>query len=107
MHEQSSYVGHPKMDKLLFAVLQHLNGSEASTSEIGSNQPRGDTRIMIFSSLRESVNEIVSFLSKHEPMIRCTCFVGQAESKGSKGLNQKAQQEVCHIPYTEYSFHIF
>ncbi|CAM0135161.1 unnamed protein product [Umbelopsis sp. WA50703] len=94
MHEQSSYVGHPKMDKLLFAVLQHLNGSEASTSEIGSNQPRGDTRIMIFSSLRESVNEIVSFLSKHEPMIRCTCFVGQAESKGSKGLNQKAQQEV-------------
>ncbi|KAJ2962042.1 hypothetical protein NQZ79_g2805 [Umbelopsis isabellina] len=94
MHEQPSYVGHPKMDKLLFAVLQHLNGSESSTLETGSNQPRGDTRIMIFSSLRESVNEIVSFLSKHEPMIRCSSFVGQAESKGSKGLNQKAQQEV-------------
>ncbi|KAH8556665.1 P-loop containing nucleoside triphosphate hydrolase protein, partial [Umbelopsis sp. PMI_123] len=89
MHARPNYVGHPKMDKLLAAVLQHL--TEANQNGDGQAE---DTRIMIFSSLRESVNEIVTFLSKHEPIVSCTSFVGQAESKGSKGLNQREQQEV-------------
>ncbi|KAI8583153.1 hypothetical protein K450DRAFT_117555 [Umbelopsis ramanniana AG] len=94
MHEQPDYIGHPKMDKLLAAVLQHLTQSDQNRPNEDVNDQVEDTRIMIFSSLRESVNEIVTFLSKHEPIVRCTNFVGQAESKGSKGLNQKEQQEV-------------
>ncbi|KAG2188360.1 hypothetical protein INT44_001113, partial [Umbelopsis vinacea] len=94
MHQQPDYVGHPKMDKLLAAVLQHLTQPNQNRPNEDANDQAEDTRIMIFSSLRESVSEIVTFLSKHEPIVRCTNFVGQAESKGSKGLNQKEQQEV-------------
>ncbi|KAI9314634.1 hypothetical protein BX666DRAFT_1968827 [Dichotomocladium elegans] len=80
---QPGFVGHPKMEKMVNIVLQHL-------SDYGE-----DTRIMIFSTYRSSVDEIVRVLSEHKPMVRCSLFVGQAGRKdGRKGLNQREQQEI-------------
>lgn len=85
--EQSrpGFVGHPKMDSLLNLVLQHLSDAPPNT----------DTKIMVFSSYRNSVDEIVKVLSEHQPLVRVSSFVGQAGGKnGTKGLNQREQQEV-------------
>lgn len=78
------FMGHPKMDRLLSTVLEHL-----------SNNNERDTRIIVFSSFRSSVNEIIRVLEQHKPMVNCSLFVGQAGGKdGRKGLNQREQKEV-------------
>lgn len=54
-----------------------------------------NTRVMIFSSFRESVQEIASMLNRHIPLIRVMTFMGQASAgKGVKGFTQKEQLEV-------------
>jgi ERCC4-related helicase len=79
-----SFVGHPKMDALLSIILRHLN-----------EQGSASTRIMVFASIRASVNMLVQFLAQHHPMIKCAPFVGQAgDTDGMKGMTQKEQQEV-------------
>lgn len=53
------------------------------------------TRVMIFSSYRESVQEIAAMLNRHAPLIRVMTFMGQASTgKGLKGFTQKEQLEV-------------
>lgn len=53
------------------------------------------TRVMIFSSFRESVQEIAGMLNRHTPLIRVMTFMGQASAgKGVKGFTQKEQLEV-------------
>lgn len=53
------------------------------------------TRVMIFSSFRESVQEIAAMLNRHAPLIRVMTFMGQASAgKGVKGFTQKEQLEV-------------
>lgn len=53
--------------------------------------------MMIFSSFRESVQEIAAMLNRHAPLIRVMTFMGQASAgKGVKGFTQKEQLEV-HI----------
>lgn len=53
------------------------------------------TRVMIFSSFRESVQEIAAMLNCHAPQIRVMTFMGQASAgKGVKGFTQKEQLEV-------------
>lgn len=50
---------------------------------------------MIFSSFRESVQEIAAMLNCHAPLIRVMTFMGQASAgKGVKGFTQKEQLEV-------------
>lgn len=50
---------------------------------------------MIFSSFRESVQEIASMLNRHSLLIRVMTFMGQASAgKGVKGFTQKEQLEV-------------
>lgn len=49
---------------------------------------------MIFSSFRDSVQEIAEMLLKHKPIIRVMTFVGHASGKGMKGFTQKEQLEV-------------
>lgn len=50
---------------------------------------------MIFSSFRESVQEIAAMLDRHAPLIRVMTFMGQASAgKGVKGFTQKEQLEV-------------
>lgn len=49
---------------------------------------------MIFSSFRDSVQEIAEMLLQHQPVIRVMTFVGHASGKSMKGFTQKEQLEV-------------
>ncbi len=51
----------------------------------------GSTRVMIFSSFRESVQEIAEMLSRHQPLVRVMTFMGQA-SAGERGSRVHAER---------------
>lgn len=79
------FIGHPKIDKLVSILLKHFSDLP----------PGAASKAMIFSSYRSSVNEICKVLDRHQPIIRCSFFVGQADGRnGSKGLKQSEQQDV-------------
>ncbi|KAJ7989260.1 hypothetical protein DPEC_G00317640 [Dallia pectoralis] len=85
---------HPKLQKLEEVVVEHFRtwlenpGSGPGHQEVG-------TRVMIFSSFRESVQEIATMLDRHLPLIKVMTFMGQASAgKGVKGFTQKEQLEV-------------
>lgn len=65
---------HPKMMALQTAVLDHFGLGESDISPETSKQQTGKDmcpgRIIIFSSYRESVTEILAMLAKHEPSVR-------------------------------------
>ncbi|KAF4623919.1 hypothetical protein D9613_001611 [Agrocybe pediades] len=82
---------HPKVEKLKQILIQHFGSNLADEGEENTD----DTKIMVFSSYREVVREIVRELDKERPLIRATQFVGQGTDKlGHKGLAQKEQLEV-------------
>ncbi|KAM3670552.1 Fanconi anemia group M protein [Ammospiza maritima maritima] len=86
---------HPKLKKLEEIVIEHFRswkqgGSDADRSE-GSP---GDTRVMIFSSFRDSVQEIAEMLARLSPAVRAMTFVGHSSGKSTKGFTQKEQLEV-------------
>ncbi|XP_071355094.1 Fanconi anemia group M protein isoform X2 [Trachinotus anak] len=89
---------HPKLEKLEGVVLQHFAlWAESSADNTGSGPQEVNTRVMIFSSFRESVQEIAAMLNRHAPLIRVMTFMGQASAgKGVKGFTQKEQLEVVH-----------
>lgn len=85
------FIGHPKLEHLRQVVLNHfLDAREA----VGRTSGQSDTRVMIFAHFRDSAEEIARVLKRHEPLIKPRVFVGQANAKGSEGMNQKAQLEV-------------
>ncbi|KMU86441.1 type III restriction enzyme [Coccidioides immitis H538.4] len=87
------FIGHPKLEYLRRAILNHFldaGGKNGGDSE-GSDS---NTRVMIFSHFRDSAEEIVRVLRKHQPFVRPHVFVGQANAKGSEGMDQKTQLEV-------------
>ncbi|KAM4540671.1 Fanconi anemia group M protein [Fundulus diaphanus] len=85
---------HPKLEKLEEVVLQHFNVWAESSADTNDGV---STRVMIFSSFRESVQEIAGMLNRHAPLIRVMTFMGQASAgKGVKGFTQKEQLEVVH-----------
>jgi ATP-dependent DNA helicase MPH1 len=87
--KNENFVGHPKLDYLQQVILDHfLDAGEGRTAE---GAPPSQTRVMVFAHFRDSAEEIVRVLQKHEPMIRPHVFVGQASSKGSEGMAQKEQ----------------
>ncbi|XP_055357131.1 uncharacterized protein LOC129602184 [Paramacrobiotus metropolitanus] len=88
--------GHPKLQKLEELVLQHFASSESKTDEAGPSKPLKsvDSRIIVFTTYRDSVHEIVRLLERHRPLINPTAFVGQADSASKKGLQQKEQLAV-------------
>ncbi|XP_044023685.1 Fanconi anemia group M protein [Siniperca chuatsi] len=87
---------HPKLEKLEEVVLQHFR-AESSPDNKGSGPQEVSTRVMIFSSFRESVQEIAAMLNRHAPLIRVMTFMGQASAgKGVKGFTQKEQLEVVY-----------
>ncbi|KAK4629647.1 ATP-dependent DNA helicase mph1 [Fulvia fulva] len=88
----SNFVGHPKLEYVREVVLNHF--LDAGEGRQGSDVPPSATRVMIFASYRDSVEEIVRVLKRNEPMIRPHVFVGQAASKGSEGMDQKKQNAV-------------
>ncbi|KAJ8290505.1 hypothetical protein GJAV_G00013740 [Gymnothorax javanicus] len=98
--EEPFFYSHPKLQKLEEVVLQHFRTwaddagpGEGSSSESGAKC--ASTRVMIFSSFRESVQEIAAMLSRHLPLIRVMTFMGQASAgKGVRGFTQREQLEV-------------
>ncbi|KAG6902797.1 hypothetical protein C0995_011284 [Termitomyces sp. Mi166 len=81
---------HPKMDRLKTLIIEHfaqqLDEDEATHDE---------TRVMVFVTFREAVDEIVNALNFDRPLIRAHKFIGQGTDKqGKKGLAQKEQLEV-------------
>uniref|UniRef100_F6QFV0 RNA helicase n=1 Tax=Callithrix jacchus TaxID=9483 RepID=F6QFV0_CALJA len=83
--------GHPKLKKLEEVVIEHFKSWNAENT---SGKKRDKTRVMIFSSFRDSVQEIAEMLSQHQPIIRVMTFVGHASGKSTKGFTQKEQLEV-------------
>ncbi|XP_036397400.1 Fanconi anemia group M protein [Megalops cyprinoides] len=87
---------HPKLQKLEEVVLQHFQAwTDSTVSSPEGGAKAVSTRVMIFSSFRESVQEIAEMLNRHHPLIRVMTFMGQASAgKGVRGFTQKEQLEV-------------
>ncbi|XP_045918056.1 Fanconi anemia group M protein isoform X3 [Micropterus dolomieu] len=94
--DEPFFYSHPKLQKLEEVVLQHFRlWAESSANNNASGPQEVSTRVMIFSSFRESVQEIAAMLNRHAPLIRVMTFMGQASAgKGVKGFTQKEQLEV-------------
>ena len=92
---------HPKMEKLRTLLMQHfakhmLDQEDAANGNQGADNPQ-ESRVMVFVSFRDCVDEVVEMLNKESPLIRATRFVGQATDKqGKSGLAQRQQLEVRH-----------
>uniref|UniRef100_A0A8C6NE96 ATP-dependent RNA helicase FANCM n=1 Tax=Melopsittacus undulatus TaxID=13146 RepID=A0A8C6NE96_MELUD len=89
---------HPKLKKLEEIVIEHFNSwKKGCSDQVTTGSPSVDavgTRVMIFSSFRDSVQEIAEMLSRLSPMVRVMTFVGHSTGKSSKGFTQKEQLEV-------------
>ncbi|RMB98474.1 hypothetical protein DUI87_24688 [Hirundo rustica rustica] len=87
---------HPKLKKLEEIVLEHFKSWKQRCSADGakSESSPGDTRVMIFSSFRDSVQEIAEMLARLSPAVRAMTFVGHSSGKSTKGFTQKEQLEV-------------
>ncbi|NWW97224.1 FANCM protein, partial [Rhynochetos jubatus] len=81
---------HPKLRKLEEIVIKHFK----SWNKGCSGNTSVDTRVMIFSSFRDSVQEIAEMLSRLRPVVRVMTFVGHSTGKSTKGFTQKEQLEV-------------
>ncbi|RKP12932.1 P-loop containing nucleoside triphosphate hydrolase protein, partial [Piptocephalis cylindrospora] len=87
-----SVLGHPKMDPLVQILLEHFSTAKDEARSRGDAEE--DTRVMIFSHYRSSVQEITQILNSHSPLIRPMAFVGQSTKKGSQArMTQKLQLE--------------
>lgn len=90
---------HPKMEKLRTLLVQYfakgmLDREEARAPGAQPASEADDSRVMVFVSFRECVDEVVEMLNKENPLIRATRFIGQGTDKhGRKGIAQKEQLE--------------
>ncbi|XP_074725371.1 Fanconi anemia group M protein isoform X2 [Strix uralensis] len=89
---------HPKLRKLEEIVIEHFKSWKKRCSDqvtTGSTSvDAADTRVMVFSSFRDSVQEIAEMLSRLSPVVRVMTFVGHSAGKSTKGFTQKEQLEV-------------
>ncbi|KAF9983232.1 hypothetical protein BGZ65_002020 [Modicella reniformis] len=107
--KQPDFVSHPKMERLVGVVVQHFMDRQdendalvqaradsmmSSSTAAADGEPLPQTRVMIFANYRETVEEITRVLEQHRPLIKVQSFIGQATSKGKKGISQKEQQRV-------------
>ena len=83
------FIGHPKLEYLQSVIMNHF--LDAGDGRWASDP--SSTRVMVFAHYRDSAEEITRVLRRNEPMIRPHVFVGQANSKGSDGMDQKTQLE--------------
>ncbi|KAF9480455.1 P-loop containing nucleoside triphosphate hydrolase protein [Pholiota conissans] len=84
------FSAHPKVEMLKTILIQHFGSRVPDEGE-------DDTRVMVFSSFRGVVDEIVEELNKDRPLIRASRFIGQgADKQGNKGQAQKEQLEVIN-----------
>ncbi|XP_047395894.1 Fanconi anemia group M protein [Sciurus carolinensis] len=89
--DKEFFYSHPKLKKLEEVVVDHFRSWNAQNI---SEKKCGETRVMIFSSFRDSVQEIAEMFLQHQPIIRVMTFVGHASGKSMKGFTQKEQLEV-------------
>lgn len=89
----SDFVGHPKLSYLKTVALNHFMDAGEGQGAAGGRPP-SETRIMVFAHYRDSAEEVVRVLKQHEPMVRPHIFVGQSNTKGSDGMDQKTQQKI-------------
>ncbi|XP_075609244.1 Fanconi anemia group M protein [Balearica regulorum gibbericeps] len=91
---------HPKLKKLEEIVIEHFKSWKKGCSKTdqvtteSTSVDTVDTRVMIFSSFRDSVQEIAEMLSRLSPIVRVMTFVGHSTGKSTKGFTQKEQLEV-------------
>ncbi|NWU98325.1 FANCM protein, partial [Upupa epops] len=86
---------HPKLKKLEEIVIEHFTSwNKARSGEVGEETVPVDTRVMIFSSFRDSVQEIAEMLSRLKPVVKAMMFVGHSTGKSTRGFTQKEQLEV-------------
>ncbi|KAL1791451.1 Fanconi anemia group M protein isoform X1 [Sigmodon hispidus] len=71
-----------------------VKGNKSWNAKNTTEKKCHETRVMIFSSFRDSVEEIAEMLLQHQPVIRVMTFVGHASGKNTKGFTQKEQLEV-------------
>lgn len=78
--------GNPKLLQLRACVREHFSTASAPA----------DTRVMVFSQLRDSVQEIVSALAGEAPLVRPVAFIGQSGGYDGalRGLTQREQMEI-------------
>ncbi|XP_072485366.1 Fanconi anemia group M protein isoform X2 [Notamacropus eugenii] len=89
-HNDKKFIySHPKLKKLEEIVVEHFR----TWKDQNTSEKKCDTRVMIFSSFRDSVQEIAEML-QYQPSVRVMTFVGHASGKSTKGLTQKEQLEV-------------
>lgn len=92
----SGFPPHPKMEKLETLVLEHLLRKGAAGEDDDPAESNPNTRVMVFVSFRDCVEEVVDYLNRQDPIIRATKFIGQSTDKGGrKGYGQREQLEVC------------
>lgn len=82
-----NFSGHPKVDYMVGAILKHF-------AEADDEDTKRSTRIIVFSSFRDSAEEVTRLLRRHEPMIRPHVFVGQTTGRNSTGMSQKEQLDI-------------
>jgi len=98
-NQQGHFPMHPKMDKLRTTAVQHFARAQMDEEDRvqagGTPNPHTSTRMIIFCSYRECVEQIVEMLNEEQPLIRAHKFIGQgADKRGGKGVTQKEQLEV-------------
>lgn len=79
-HLDIEKVDHPKVERLTGVVLDQI-----------SKKP--DSRIIVFSQYRDSVDMLLKKLSEN-PVMKPVKFIGQADRGGDKGLTQRQQAEI-------------
>ena len=84
------FMSHPKLEYLQSVVMNHfLDAGEGRDASDPSS-----TKVMVFAHYRDSAEEIARVLRRNDPMVRPHVFVGQANSKGSEGMDQKKQLDI-------------
>uniref|UniRef100_A0A5S6QQQ2 Fanconi anemia group M protein n=1 Tax=Trichuris muris TaxID=70415 RepID=A0A5S6QQQ2_TRIMR len=77
---------HPKILKLIHILVEHFRSNQQLVTS---------TRVIIFSSYRDSVREITEVLENLRPLVRPMQFLGQSSGRGlNKGISQKKQLAV-------------
>lgn len=86
--DQEGVVLHPKMEYLQNVIAAHFANEEEQ------GRAADKTRVMVFCSFRECVNELVTILNRVKG-VSATVFVGQSsDSKGNRGMTQKDQERI-------------
>jgi ERCC4-related helicase len=72
------FMSHPKVERLVGLVINHFVSHQSKMDNArAAGEPKTETRVMIFSQFRDSVDEIVSHLNQHNPMIKvCSSYKG-------------------------------